>query len=145
MMNGSSYVLFIQGGRGSRGSRSWKSIIFCFWKSGVRSNRCLLPDQKYWSQPILSFITGQRQVPTCNLIAQANFKRIFSKIMIFKFQNLSSPTFLSNHPKTFRVCSRVNIKQIIRMRILSRPLNRNYSVSNFWSHKKSVRDRVHIF
>ena len=55
------------------------------------------------------------EVPTCNSTARANFKHFLSKIMIFKFQNLSPPTFLSNHPKPFSVCSRVNLRQIITL------------------------------
>ena len=48
----------------------------------------------------------------CHYISYAIFILYFSEMMIFKFQNSSSPTFLSSHRKAFRICSRDYLRAV---------------------------------
>ena len=75
-----------------------------FWKRRVRSISCFLHHQKILI--LAEVIAGQRSALMCNYIVHAIFNfAITRKWPFFKLQNLSS-TFLSNHPETFRICSK---------------------------------------
>ena len=52
-----------------------------------------------------SYRRSEVSAHVCHYISYAIFILYFSEMMIFKFQNSSSPTFLSSHRKAFRICS----------------------------------------
>ena len=61
--------------------QSQKLILWCFLKGGLRSINCCLQGQRL------------HVIPLCVQFSIA-----------IPLQTLSSPTFLSNHPETFRMC-----------------------------------------
>ena len=71
-----------------------------FWKRGVRSTSCFLPDKKILI--LAEVIVGQRSVPMCNSIVRSIFIRVYLKKLIFQTSKLSSPTVFEQSSWNFQ-------------------------------------------
>ena len=61
-------------------------------------------------------------------------------------KNLSPPTFFSNHPETFRICSRDHLEEMRQTEFLDRPfIKKIFDFGNLEHQKNHQKSRSKIF
>ena len=88
--------------RGQGGHRP-KIIFYAILVEGKQSYQMLFTRSKILI--LAGFIAFSKLQNTYNYLAAARFTHDYLKILNFDTKNQSSPTVLSNHPETFRICS----------------------------------------